>query len=60
MSFGYCPFTTTASLKAADKILGPDRVWTGNARQRDWLIRFYEEHGFEVTHLKMRRIERVQ
>lgn len=30
------------------------------AAEADWLIRFYEEHGFEVTHLKMRRIERVQ
>ena len=26
----------------------------------DWLVTFYEERGFEVTHLKMRRIEQVQ
>lgn len=42
MSRGYCPYTTVAALKAADKMLGPNRAWRGNPTQDDWVKRFYE------------------
>lgn len=41
MSHGYCPYTTVAAVKAADTILGKDRVWSGNDAQNDWVERFY-------------------
>lgn len=42
MSKGYCPYTTVAAVKAADRILGPDRVWTPRDKvQAGWLDRFY-------------------
>jgi len=42
MSHGYCPYTTVAAVKAADKILGPDRAWSPRDKvQAGWLDRFY-------------------
>lgn len=42
MSHGYCPYTTVAAVKAADKILGLDRDWSPRDKvQAGWLDRYY-------------------
>jgi len=42
MTHGYCPYTTVAAVKAADKMLGPDRAWRPVDKvQAGWLERFY-------------------
>jgi hypothetical protein len=43
MTQGYSPYTTVAALRAADKILGPERAWRGNPTQDDWVSRFYKK-----------------
>lgn len=30
------------------------------AIENDWLVEFYEDHGFKATHMKMRRIRELQ
>lgn len=49
MSHGYCPYTTVAAVKAADKILGTDRDWSPRDKvQAGWLSRFYRPIAAEL------------
>ena len=52
-SIGTSPYTTVAALKAADKLLGANRVWSGQDKvQKTWVKETYVPCSAELANIK--------